>query len=209
MSKIPLFASWNGKLLKSSAYSYRYYNRNDRCFQSLSSGVFQKLKLSEPKCVGIPLSINRNYVNSKVDLKFNQNQYSRTLFNHTTRNYCNVTGNSEFDLSYDEVMSMVKSGDIQLFDVRSHKEVEETGMMPDSIHLPLKEIPEAFQLAPGEFRTRYGTKMPDFDDSNIVMSCLGGIRSKKAMDLLHSYGYSRVRHFPGGWEEYEIKNPKQ
>jgi len=31
---------------------------------------------------------------------------------------------------------MVKSGDIQLFDVRSHKEVEETGMMPDSIHLP-------------------------------------------------------------------------
>ena len=40
------------------------------------------------------------------------------------------------DLDYDQVMSYVKSGDIQLFDVREPGEVQETGMMPKATNLP-------------------------------------------------------------------------
>ena len=40
------------------------------------------------------------------------------------------------DLDYDQVMSYVKSGDIQLFDVREPGEVQETGMMPRATNLP-------------------------------------------------------------------------
>ena len=55
------------------------------------------------------------------------------------RCYSNQSGDDGLpwtDLDYDQVMSYVKSGDIQLFDVREPGEVQETGMMPRATNVP-------------------------------------------------------------------------
>lgn len=40
------------------------------------------------------------------------------------------------DISYSKLMSMIKSQDIQLFDVRTPEEITETGMMPKATNVP-------------------------------------------------------------------------
>lgn len=42
------------------------------------------------------------------------------------------------DIDYNQLTSMIKSGNIQLFDVREPEEVEETGMMPSAVNVPCK-----------------------------------------------------------------------
>lgn len=41
------------------------------------------------------------------------------------------------------------------------------------------------------FEQKYGIRKPSADDENIVFHCLGGVRSRKAVNLAHSLGYDR------------------
>ncbi|XP_067948599.1 uncharacterized protein [Watersipora subatra] len=118
------------------------------------------------------------------------------------------------DISYETLMSMIASKDIQLFDVRSLAEVERTGLMPLSTHIPrnrssvsfsLVEVAEAFALPPSDFQRKYGVALPAKEDTNIVLHCLVGIRSLGALSLLWDAGFRSSRHFPGGWMEYSAR----
>ncbi|XP_067949201.1 uncharacterized protein [Watersipora subatra] len=66
----------------------------------------------------------------------------------------------------------------------------------------MAEVGEAFRLNADEFREEYGVELPSKEDDNVIIHCLGGIRSLKTLGVLWEAGYQKVRHYPGGWEEY-------
>ncbi|XP_067949200.1 uncharacterized protein [Watersipora subatra] len=106
------------------------------------------------------------------------------------------------DVNYEELMSLIRAKEVQLFDVRTVKETARTGMMPGATNVPMAEVGEAFRLNADEFREEYGVELPSKEDDNVIIHCLGGIRSLKTLGVLWEAGYQKVRHYPGGWEEY-------
>ncbi|XP_051880605.1 thiosulfate sulfurtransferase/rhodanese-like domain-containing protein 3 isoform X2 [Pristis pectinata] len=107
-------------------------------------------------------------------------------------------------VTYQELKQLLKSNKIFLIDVRESWELKEYGQIPGSINVPLGQVEQTLQLDPKGFMEIYNKQMPTTSDK-IVFSCLGGVRSKKALDTAISLGYSRAVHFPGGWEEWETR----
>uniref|UniRef100_UPI00398EA74F thiosulfate sulfurtransferase/rhodanese-like domain-containing protein 3 n=1 Tax=Pristiophorus japonicus TaxID=55135 RepID=UPI00398EA74F len=115
--------------------------------------------------------------------------------------YRSVCTASPESVTYQELKQLLKSNKIVVIDVREPWELKETGQIPGSINVPLRQVEQALKLDPSSFMETYNGKMPSTSDK-IVFSCLAGIRSKKALDIAASVGYSRALHFPGGWEEW-------
>ncbi|XP_028653687.1 thiosulfate sulfurtransferase/rhodanese-like domain-containing protein 3 [Erpetoichthys calabaricus] len=86
-------------------------------------------------------------------------------------------------------------------DVREPWELREYGRIPGSLNVPLGQIEEALKLDPEDFKQKYGEKMPSKSD-HIIFSCLAGVRSQKALETATSLGYTKVQHYPGGWDEW-------
>ncbi|XP_038052333.1 uncharacterized protein LOC119725039 [Patiria miniata] len=108
---------------------------------------------------------------------------------------------------FDGLLKRVESGDMQMIDVRDASEIEEFGtIIKDICHIPVLDVEAALQLPDGEFRSKYGRGKPQKSDDNIVFTCKKGIRSLKARDTARSLGYSKARHYPGGWMEWGRKN---
>uniref|UniRef100_U3IFV1 Rhodanese domain-containing protein n=1 Tax=Anas platyrhynchos platyrhynchos TaxID=8840 RepID=U3IFV1_ANAPP len=107
---------------------------------------------------------------------------------------------AERGVSYEELKELKKSSVVHI-DVRERWEVDRDGKIPASINIPLKELVEALQMDPTDFRELYNQKMPAKSD-HVVFSCFAGSRSKQALNFATSLGFSRVQHFPGGFEEW-------
>lgn len=97
---------------------------------------------------------------------------------------------------------MLTAHNIQLFDVREPHELMETGKIAYATNIPLRKVPEAFTMDPEEFEEEYNVKKPEKNDANIVFHCLAGTRSRAAMDAVHQIGYTKARHYPGGYMDW-------
>jgi rhodanese-related sulfurtransferase len=53
------------------------------------------------------------------------------------------------DLSYDDIIKLKQKNEIILIDVREPSEIEETGKLPGSIHIPRKFLTFADSVSPG------------------------------------------------------------
>ncbi|EDO34076.1 predicted protein [Nematostella vectensis] len=109
----------------------------------------------------------------------------------------------ETEVSIEELQLLIKQQAIQLFDVREPYELEESGKIPFSINIPLRQVPEAFTMKPKEFKLKYGAKKPKRKDTDIVFHCKAGIRSKTALKAVRSMGFRKAKHYPGGFDEWE------
>lgn len=119
------------------------------------------------------------------------------------------TSTSKLDsvVSYEQLKNMLSTHNIQLFDVRNPDEFF-AGQIPGSVNIPLGQLEESLKLSPEHFKLLYDVKAPQKDDDNIVFHCQKGNRSSKALDLAHHLGFTRARHFKGGyseWVEHEEK----
>ena len=56
-------------------------------------------------------------------------------------------------------------------------------------HFAVPEIAKAFQLSSEQFKSKYGVEKPERTNVKFIFHCLGGIRSKEAVDILHEEGY--------------------
>ncbi|XP_035167260.1 thiosulfate sulfurtransferase/rhodanese-like domain-containing protein 3 [Oxyura jamaicensis] len=115
----------------------------------------------------------------------------------TSRGLCSE---GERGVSYEELKELKKSSVVHI-DVRERWEVDRYGKIPASINIPLNELVEALQMNPTDFREQYNQKMPAKSD-HVVFSCFAGSRSKQALNFATSLGFSRVQHYPGGFEEW-------
>ncbi|XP_060609068.2 thiosulfate sulfurtransferase/rhodanese-like domain-containing protein 3 [Anolis sagrei] len=108
-------------------------------------------------------------------------------------------------VSYKELKELLDSKAISLIDVREKWEVGKSGGIPGSICIPLGEVAEALQMDPDDFKEKYRQDMPSKSD-HLVFSCLAGVRSKQALAAAKSLGFSRVRHYAGGFKEWKDMN---
>ncbi|XP_065339756.1 thiosulfate sulfurtransferase/rhodanese-like domain-containing protein 3 [Cloeon dipterum] len=116
-----------------------------------------------------------------------------------------MSGDRKIDLSYEDLLELKAQGGIVLVDVREHKEIQETGKLPGSIHIPLGELQQALKSSADEFKKKYeGADLPT-KTSELVFSCKGGMRSRKAMAAAQEVGFTNVRHYAGGWLDWEAK----
>ncbi|NXF94070.1 TSTD3 protein, partial [Eubucco bourcierii] len=92
------------------------------------------------------------------------------------------------DLSYRELKDLKKTNVLHI-DVRERWEVDRHGAIPASVNIPLGELVEALQMDPVDFKEQYKHKMPSKSDP-VVFSCLAGTRSKQALCVATSLGFS-------------------
>ncbi|XP_035663010.1 thiosulfate:glutathione sulfurtransferase-like isoform X3 [Branchiostoma floridae] len=70
------------------------------------------------------------------------------------------------------------------------------GLSMNRLHIDLK-MPEE------DFKEKYGVEKPGKD--NLILHCLGGIRSRGALAIAHALGYEKARHYIGGYAEWAAK----
>ena len=60
---------------------------------------------------------------------------------------------------------------IVLIDVRNATELINPGKIPGSVHIPLYEISQAFQMTRELFKEKYHFEKPDTAAKNVVLTC--------------------------------------
>ena len=92
------------------------------------------------------------------------------------------------EVSVQELKRRLDAGDkLQLIDVREPWEVA-IARLPGSTHIPLGQLPARL----GELQT----------DSDIIVMCKSGGRSRRATELLLARGYERAANLTGGIEAW-------
>lgn len=76
-----------------------------------------------------------------------------------------------------------------MIDVREQNEVIQ-GSIPSSVNLPLSILSGSMNLAPEEFKTRFGFNKPK-RDQEIVFYCRSGVRAATAGDIAKRNGYTK------------------
>ncbi|XP_078582238.1 thiosulfate:glutathione sulfurtransferase-like isoform X2 [Branchiostoma floridae x Branchiostoma japonicum] len=107
------------------------------------------------------------------------------------------------DVKYDELKALIKSGHVQLIDVREPEEIASTGLLPGAINIPLNRLHIDLKMPEEDFKEKYGVEKPGKD--NLILHCLGGIRSRGALAIAHALGYEKARHYIGGYAEWAAK----
>ncbi|KAJ3653451.1 hypothetical protein Zmor_012701 [Zophobas morio] len=107
--------------------------------------------------------------------------------------------------SFEDVKSVKNLKDTVLIDVREPSELQETGVLPHSINIPLGEVESVLGcLPPDEFQKRFNTPKPDFS-TPIIFSCYMGKRSASAQQTAARLGFKNVKNYAGGWADWEDK----
>ncbi|XP_047424318.1 thiosulfate:glutathione sulfurtransferase isoform X2 [Mugil cephalus] len=112
-------------------------------------------------------------------------------------------------VTYSQLKTMLRVGDIQLFDVRNPDEYQ-AGHIPKAVNIPLVNLEESLKLSPELFKQQFAVEAPGKGDDNIVLHCKSGNRGSKAMEIAHRLGFSKVKHYKGGysdWVEQEKRMP--
>ncbi len=92
------------------------------------------------------------------------------------------------EISVQELKRRLDAGDkLQLIDVREPWEVA-IARLPGSTHIPLGQLPARL----GELQT----------DSDIIVMCKSGGRSRRATELLLTRGFERAANLTGGIEAW-------
>ena len=80
-----------------------------------------------------------------------------------------------------------------VLDVREPYELEADGLIPDSVHIPMRFIP---------------TRLADLPkDRPVVVYCAAGVRSEQVAEFLLQKGYSDVKNLTGGIMAWNFTKP--
>uniref|UniRef100_A0A3P8TR30 Si:ch211-161h7.8 n=1 Tax=Amphiprion percula TaxID=161767 RepID=A0A3P8TR30_AMPPE len=120
---------------------------------------------------------------------------------------CGEASENASVVTYSQLKTMLSNRDVQLFDVRNPEEYQ-AGRISEAVNIPLGTLEESLQLSPELFQQKFEVKAPQKDDDNIVFHCAKGSRSLKALDIARRLGFSRARHYKGGYTEWVEKEGK-
>ncbi|XP_043273205.1 rhodanese domain-containing protein CG4456-like [Venturia canescens] len=105
---------------------------------------------------------------------------------------------------YNELVEAQKKGDL-IIDVREDSEINETGKLPGSIHIPMANVTNLLtSLSDEAFKSKYEKSKPT-KDTKIILSCRSGMRSGKVQEEMQKLGYENVYNYKGGWLDWESK----
>ena len=97
-------------------------------------------------------------------------------------------------ISADEAYKLVEDNNCNLIDIREINELNKTGSVENSNHIP-RGMLEIF-LDPNSVFFQNG-KLDK--DKEMVLFCAGGVRSALAVKSLKEMGYEKISHIDGGF----------
>lgn len=97
--------------------------------------------------------------------------------------------------------------DIWYLDVREPGELQQTGMIPGAVNIPITTSPDSFHISEDEFEDRFGYPRPP-KDAAVIMYCKAGVRSRAAAGLAKDAGWTNVGEYPGSWLDWFEKGGK-
>ncbi|KAG0368176.1 Rhodanese-like domain-containing protein [Gamsiella multidivaricata] len=115
-------------------------------------------------------------------------------------------GAKQEEATFEEVLELSQQhgSKVPLIDVRDPNETA-LGIIPTAKLIPLGSLNKALvSLSDLEFENEYGFKRFDKDDE-VIFYCRSGRRSRLAFGQAKELGYTRVRHYPGSWIEWEAR----
>ena len=97
-------------------------------------------------------------------------------------------------ISAHDALKMVEDNNCNLIDIRESNELESTGKVKNSVHIPRGKL--EIYLDPNSDLYQQGVL-----DKNkeIVLFCAGGVRSALAVKALKNMGYEKISHIEGGF----------
>jgi len=97
-------------------------------------------------------------------------------------------------ITADEALKMVEENNCNLIDIREGSELESTGKVEHSVHIPRGKL-EIF-LDPNSALFQQGVLD---QNKEMVLFCAGGVRSALAVKALKNMGYEKISHIEGGF----------
>ena len=97
-------------------------------------------------------------------------------------------------ISVDEALKMVEENNCNLIDIREGNELESTGKVENSVHIPRGKL--EIYLDPNSALFQQGVLD---QNKETVLFCAGGLRSALAVKALKNMGYEKISHIEGGF----------
>ena len=97
-------------------------------------------------------------------------------------------------INADEALKMVEENNCNLIDIREVRELESTGKVENSVHIPRGML--EIYLDPNSALFQQGILD---QNKEMVLFCAGGLRSALATKSLKSMGFEKISHIDGGF----------
>ena len=97
-------------------------------------------------------------------------------------------------INVEEAFKMIENNDCNLIDIRESNELESTGKVENSIHIPRGKL--EIYLDPNSALFQQGVLD---QNKEMVLFCAGGVRSALAVKALKNMGYEKISHIEGGF----------
>ena len=97
-------------------------------------------------------------------------------------------------ISVEEALKMSEDNNCNLIDIRESNELENTGKVENSVHIPRGKL--EIYLDPNSALFQQGVLD---QNKEIVLFCAGGLRSALAVKALKNMGYEKISHIEGGF----------
>ena len=97
-------------------------------------------------------------------------------------------------INADEALKMVEENNCNLIDIREVRELESTGKVENSVHIPRGML--EIYLDPNSALFQQGVLN---QNKETVLFCAGGVRSALAVKALKNMGYEKISHIEGGF----------
>ncbi|KAI4460212.1 thiosulfate sulfurtransferase rdl2 mitochondrial-related [Holotrichia oblita] len=106
-------------------------------------------------------------------------------------------------VDWTQINKLKDNKEVLLVDVREPKEIQESGIIPGAINIPLGTLENALKnVSSEEFLTTYNRQKPQIN-TPLIFSCRSGNRSSKAETIALNLGYKDVKNYLGGWLDWE------
>ena len=106
-------------------------------------------------------------------------------------------------INADTALKMVEDNNCNLIDIRDVRELENTGKVENSVHVP-RGVLEIY-LDPNSALFKQGVLD---QNKEMVLFCAGGVRSALAVKALKNMGYGKISHIEGGFAAISQSNFK-
>ena len=97
-------------------------------------------------------------------------------------------------INADEALKMIEDNNCNLIDIRDAHELENTGKVENSVHVPRGML--EIYLDPKSALFQQGVLD---QNKEMVLFCAGGVRSALAVKALKHMGYEKISHIEGGF----------
>ena len=97
-------------------------------------------------------------------------------------------------INADEAFKMIEDNDCNLIDIRESSELDNTGKVEHSIHIPRGKLEIYMDTNSALFQQGILDQ-----NKEMVLFCAGGVRSALAVKALKNMGYEKISHIEGGF----------